>query len=200
MVSVLSRVINKFTSDDEIKIEEMSLDELKEERSELRADLELKRDKHEGLAEKRRTKFEKLRDTEDDLLKEELAEEIASIEDEMSIYHNEHAQVMDALRVIDGLIAVKRKQQLMEDQGIVQELEDMDQEELVDTLKQQEVQEMIKEEKWEDLRDLFRGQLEANHSGNKRVNEIIESAEENKDESVDVALQKRDRQRDHNIH
>jgi hypothetical protein len=200
MVSVLSNVISRFTSDDEIKIEDMDLDELKEERSELRADLELKRDKHEGLAEKRRTKFEKLRDTEDDLLKEELAEEIASIEDEMSIYHNEHAQVMDALRVIDGLIAVKRKQQLMEDQGIVQELEDMDQEELVDTLKQQEVQEMIKEEKWDDLRDLFRGQLEANHSGNKRVNEIIQSAEENKDESVDRALQKRDSERNHNIH
>jgi len=200
MVSVLSNVISRFTSDDEIKIEDMDLDELKEERSELRADLELKRDKHEGLAEKRRTKFEKLRGTEDDLLKEELAEEIASIEDEMSIYHNEHAQVMDALRVIDGLIAVKRKQQLMEDQGIVQELEDMDQEELVDTLKQQEVQEMIKEEKWDDLRDLFRGQLEANHSGNKRVNEIIQSAEENKDESVDAALQKRDSERGHDIH
>lgn len=200
MVSVLSNVISRFTSDDEIRIEDMDLDELKEERSELRADLELKRDKHEGLAEKRRTKFEKLRDTEDELLKEELAEEIASVEDEMSIYHNEHAQVMDALRVIDGLIAVKRKQQLMEDQGIVQELEDMDQEELVDALKQQEVQEMIKEEKWDDLRDLFRGQLESNHSGNKRVNEIIQSAEENRDESVDKALQQRDRDRGHNIH
>ena len=200
MVSVLSRVINRFTEDDEIKIEDMDLEELKEERSELRADLELKRDKHEGLAEKRRVKFEKLQDTDDELLKEELAEEIASLEDEMSIYHNEHAQVMDALRVIDGLIAVKRKQQLMEDQGIVQEIEDMDQEELVDALKQERVQEMIEEEQWDELRDVFRGQLEPEHSGSKRVNEIIESAEKSKDEPVDQALQKRDRERGHDIH
>lgn len=77
----------------------MALEELKQERSELRADLELKRDKHEELAEDRRVKFEKLQGTEDDLLQEEPAEEIASIEDEMSIYHNEHAQIMDALGV-----------------------------------------------------------------------------------------------------
>ncbi|MFB6100387.1 MAG: hypothetical protein ABEK16_03870 [Candidatus Nanohalobium sp.] len=92
MVSVLSRVIDRLKSNDEIHIQDMDLDELKEERSELRADLELKRDKHEGLAEKRRTKFERLQDTEDELLQEELAEEIASLEDEMSIYHNEHAR------------------------------------------------------------------------------------------------------------
>lgn len=200
MVSVLSKVIDRFTEDDEIKIEDMDLEELKNERSELRADLELKRDKHEGLAEKRRVKFEKLQDSEDELLKEELAEEIASLEDEMSIYHNEHAQVMDALRVIDGLIAVKRKQQLMEDQGIVQEIEEMDQEELVDALKQERVQEMIKEEQWDELRDIFRGQLSPEHSGSKRVNEIIQSAEENKDEPVDRALKERDSERNHNIH
>jgi arsenate reductase-like glutaredoxin family protein len=200
MVSVLSRVIDKFKHNDEIKIEEMSLEELKEERNELRADLELKRDKHEGLAEKRRTKFERLQDTEDELLQEELAEEIASLEDEMGIYHNEHAQVMDALRVIDGLIAVKRKQQLMEDQGIVQEIEQMDQEELVDTLKQERVQELIQEEQWDELRDAFRGQLKPESSGNKRVNEIIESAEENEGQPVEKALQERDQERGQNIH
>jgi len=200
MVSVLSRVFDRFTEDDEIKISEMDLDELKKERSELRADLELKRDKHEGLAEDRRVKFEKLQGTDDDLLQEELAEEIASIEDEMSIYHNEHAQVMDALRVIDGLIAVKRKQQLMEDQGIVQELEDMDQQELVDALKQERVQEMIKDEKWDELEDLFRGQLEPDYSGNQRVNEIIESAEEAEEESVNTVLNRRDSEKGRNIH
>ena len=200
MVSVLSRVFDRFTEDDEIRISEMELEELKQERSELRADLELKRDKHEGLAEDRRVKFEKLQGTEDELLQEELAEEIASIEDEMSIYHNEHAQIMDALRVIDGLIAVKRKQQLMEDQGIVQELEEMDQEELVDALKQERVQEMIKDEKWDELEDLFRGQLEPDYSGNQRVNEIIESASEAEEESVDAVLNRRDSEKGRNIH
>ena len=200
MVSVLSRIVDKFSQDDEISIEEMDLEELRQERSEIKADMELKRDKHEGLSEKRRVKFEKLRSTEDELLQEELAEEIASLEDEMSIYHNEHAHMMDALRVIDGLIAVKRKQNLMEDQGIVQELEEMDREELVDALKREEVQEMIKEEKWEDLRDLFRGQLEPKYSGNKRVNEIIQSAKSSQEESVDQALNQRDRDRGQNIH
>jgi hypothetical protein len=200
MVAVLSGLIDRFTHDDTVKIEEMELEELREERSEIKADMELKRDKHEGLAEKRRKKFERLRGTGDDLLQEELAEEIASIEDEMAIYHNEHAQLMDALRVLDGLIAVKRKQQLMEDKGIVQDLEDMDREELVDMIKREDVQEMIREEKWDDLEDLFRGDLRADFSGNKRVRDIIDSAEEHDDKSVDEALRIRDQQRGHDIH
>ncbi|EHK01321.1 hypothetical protein HRED_08855, partial [Candidatus Haloredivivus sp. G17] len=92
-------------------------------------------------------------------MQEELAEEIASLEDEMAIYHNEHSQIMDALRVVDGLIAVKRKQELMEDSGIIQDIEEMDREEVVDALKREDVQEMIRSEKWSDLRDLFRGDL-----------------------------------------
>ncbi|AOV95441.1 hypothetical protein AQV86_06020 [Nanohaloarchaea archaeon SG9] len=196
MVSVLSNIMSKFTSDDQIKLEDMDQDELEEERTELKAELDLKRQKHEGLAERRRTKFKHLKETDDDMLKEELAEEIASVEDEMSIYHNEHAQIMDALRVIDGLIAMKRKQKLMEDQGLVQEIQDMDQEQLVDTLKQQEVQQMIQREDWKDLEDVFRGELQPRHSGNKKVQEIIQKAEEHEDEPVEVALDKRDRERE----
>jgi hypothetical protein len=195
MVSVLSRIVDKFTHDDQISINDMDLDELKEERSNLRADLELKRDKHEGLAEDRRAKFQRLQEIDEQLLKEELAEEIASIEDEMSIFHNEHAQVMDALRVIDGFIAIKRKQELMEDRGIVKEIENMDQEELVDTLKQERVQEMIQDEQWSELEDVFRGELRPEYSGNKRVNEIIDSAEQTKDQSIDQALNQRDKKR-----
>jgi|GEM_PF-507680 uncharacterized protein YjiS (DUF1127 family) len=200
MVALISGLIDRFTRDDTVKIEEMELDELREERSEIKADMELKRDKHEGLAEKRRKKFERLRGSEDDLLQEELAEEIASVEDEMAIYHNEHAQLMDALRVLDGLVAVKRKQQLMQDQGIVQDLEEMDREELVDMIKREDVQEMIRKEKWDDLEDLFRGDLRADFSGNKRVREIIDSAQENNEKSVDEALRIRDQQKGHDIH
>lgn len=196
MVSILSNIMAKFTSNNQINLEDMDQDELQEERSELKAELDLKRQKHEGLAERRRSKFKRLQDTEDDMLKEELAEEIASIEDEMSIYHNEHAQIMDALRVIDGLVAMKRKQHLMEDQGLVQEIQDMDQDQLVDTLKQQEVQEMIQREDWNDLKDVFRGELKPRHSGDKKVQEIIERAEQHKDDSVDVALNERDKERE----
>lgn len=200
MVSVISSIVDRFTHDDKLKIEEMDLDELRDERSELKADMELKRDKHKGLADRRRQKFEKLQQTEDDLYEEELAEEIASVEDEMAIYHNEHAQLMDALRVIDGLIAVKRKQELMEDRGIVNEIEEMDRDEVVDMLKKEDVQEMIRKEKWDDLEDLFRGDLEPEFSGNERVREIIESAEEHSDKSVDEALRFRDQERGHDIH
>lgn len=195
MVSVLSRIIDKFTHDEQISINDMDLQELKEERSNLRADLELKRDKHEGLAEDRRAKFQRLQETDEQLLKEELAEEIASIEDEMSIFHNEHAQVMDALRVIDGFIAIKRKQELMEDRGIVKEIENMDQEELVDTLKQERVQELIQDEQWSELEDVFRGELRPEYSGSKRVNEIIDAAEQSKDDSIEAALNQRDKKR-----
>lgn len=196
MVSVLSNVLAKFSFNDEIKLEDMDLDELQEERSELKAELDLKRQKHEGLSERRRTKFERLQEAEDDMMKEELAEEIASIEDEMSIYHNEHAQIMDALRVVDGLIAMKRKQHLMEDQGLVQQIQDMDQDKLVDTLKQQEVQEMIRKEDWQNLKDVFRGELEPRRSGDKKVQEIIDRAEEHNDEPVEVALKNRDKDRE----
>jgi hypothetical protein len=196
MVSVLSNIVSKFTSDDEINLEDMEEDELQKERSELKAELDLKRQKHEGLSERRRKKFKRLQETEDDMLKEELAEEIASIEDEMSIYHNEHAQIMDALRVIDGFIAMKRKEKLLEDKGLVQEIQQMDQEQLVETLKQQEVQQMIQREDWNDLEDVFRGELQPRHTGNKKVQEIIERADEHKDDSVEVALRERDRERD----
>lgn len=200
MVAVISGLIDRFVHNDEVKIEEMELEELQQEKSEIKADMELKRDKHEGLAEKRRTKFERLRGSNDDLLQEELAEEIASVEDEMAIYHNEHAQLMDALRVIDGLIAVKRKQKLMEDQGIVQDLEQMDREELVGMIKREDVQEMIRKEKWDDLEDLFRGDLRAEFSGNERVREIIDSAQDSNEKSIDEALRIRDKQRGHDIH
>lgn len=200
MVSVISSIVDRFTHDDTLKIEEMDLEELRGERSELKADMELKRDKHQGLADKRRQKFERLQGVDDDLLEEELAEEVASIEDEMAIYHNEHAQLMDALRVIDGLIAVKRKQELMEDRGIVNQIEEMDRDKVVEMLKQEDVQEMIRKEKWDDLEDLFRGDLEPEFSGNERVREIIESAEEHSDKSADEALRVRDKDRGHDIH
>ncbi|EHK02039.1 hypothetical protein HRED_01936, partial [Candidatus Haloredivivus sp. G17] len=74
MVSILSKVVDKFTHDGDMKIEEMDLEELQETRSELKADLDLKRNKHEGLSEKRRAKFEDLRESDEDLMQEELAE------------------------------------------------------------------------------------------------------------------------------
>ncbi len=200
MVSIISGIFDRFTHGDKVSIEEMDLEDLREERSEVKADLELKRDKHEGLSEKRRQKFDRLRNTNDELLQEELAESISSIEDEMSIFHNEHSQLMDALRVINGLIAVKRKQNLMKDRGIVEEIEDMDRDQLVQTLKREDVQEMIRREKWEDLEDLFRGDLRPEYSGSKRVKEIIDAAEQSKDKPVDQALRQRDKERGHDIH
>ena len=200
MVSIISGIFDRFTHGDKVSIEEMDLEDLREERSEVKADLELKRDKHEGLSEKRRQKFDRLRNTNDELLQEELAESISSIEDEMSIFHNEHSQLMDALRVINGLIAAKRKQNLMKDRGIVEEIEDMDRDQLVQTLKREDVQEMIRREKWEDLEDLFRGDLRPEYSGSKRVKEIIDAAEQSKDKPVDQALRQRDKERGHDIH
>ncbi|MFB6203509.1 MAG: hypothetical protein ABEK01_03380 [Candidatus Nanohaloarchaea archaeon] len=182
-----------FVGEDGVNLQDLDESELKEERTKLKADIELKRDKHEGLAEDRRAKFERLKEVDDDLMKEELAQEIATIEDEMAIYHNEHAKLMDALRVLDGLIAVKRKQHLMEDRGIVNKIEDMDQEELTDKLKRQDVQEMIRQEKWDDLEDLFRGDLRAGHSGNKRVQEIIDQVEEEDENSIEAVIEQRDK-------
>ncbi|MDY6773730.1 MAG: hypothetical protein SVS85_00895, partial [Candidatus Nanohaloarchaea archaeon] len=121
--------------DDSLDIENLTLDDLNREKADIRADVKLKRDRHSDLSEKRESLFEDIVDADDDLLQEELAEEIASIEDEMAILHNEHARLMDALRVIDGLIAIKRKEKMAEREGLISQIQDMDREDLVDKLR-----------------------------------------------------------------
>lgn len=181
-------------------IDNLSLEELNEEKAGIRADVKLKRDRHQDLSNKRENLFEKIVDTEDDLLKRELAEEIASIEDEMAILHNEHTQLMDSLRVVDGLIAIKRKQKMAERTGLLNKIREMNKEDLVEKLRRADVREMIREEKWDQLNSLLSGQLSAKDINNERVDEIVQQANDVKQleedmgtkEAVEHALRERD--------
>ncbi|MDY6771626.1 MAG: hypothetical protein SV186_06780 [Candidatus Nanohaloarchaea archaeon] len=189
--------------DGSLDIEQLTLDQLNEEKANIKASVRLKRDRHEDLAKKRERLFEKIVDTDDDLLKKELAEEISSIEDEMAILHNEHAQLMDALRVIDGLISIKRKEQMMEREGLINEIRNMKKEDIVEKLRRADVREMIRDEQWDRLNSMLKGQLSPKERQNERVDEIIQQAEDIKnlqdelgtEEAVKEALRNRDEKR-----
>ncbi len=189
-----------FGGDDGVEIESITLEELNEEKANIKADVKLKRDRHSDLSEKREQLFEDIVEKDDELLKKELAEEIVSIEDEMAILHNEHAKLMDALRVIDGLIAIKRKEKMAEREGLISELQDMKKQDLVDKLRRVDVREMIKDEKWDELNSLLRGQLTPDEIESERVDEIIRQAEDVRNlkedmgtkEAVKHALHERD--------
>lgn len=183
-----------------LDIENLTLKELNKEKANIRADVKLKRDRHQDLSHKRENLFEKIVDNDDELLQKELAEEIASIEDEMAILHNEHAQLMDSLRVVDGLIAIKRKQKMAERSGLISKIREMDKEDLVEKLRRADVREMIREEKWDKLNSLMSGQLSPKEINNERVDEILQQANDVKQleeemgtkQAVQHALRERD--------
>lgn len=190
-------------SDDALDIEGLTLQDLDTEKANIRADVKLKRDRHQDLSHKRENLFEKVVDTEDGLLKKELAEEIASVEDEMAILHNEHTQLMDSLRVVDGLIAIKRKEKMAERTGLMSKIREMNKDDLVEKLRRADVREMIREEKWDQLNSLLSGQLSAKDIENERVSEIIQQAEDVKQleeemgtrRAVQHALKERDQKK-----
>lgn len=202
-MGLIEDVEDRIFGSDQLDMESLTLDQLEQEKAALRADIKLKRDRHSDLSEKREGLFEDIVDANDDLLQEELAEEIVSIEDEMAILHNEHRRLMDALRVINGLIALKRKEKMAQREGLIAKIQDMNQEELVDKLRRADVREMIREDKWDQLNSLLSGQLSPEDVENERVDEIVQQAEEVRDlkkemgteEAVKHALEDRDKRR-----
>ncbi len=189
---------------DTIDIESLTLDDLNEEKATIRADVKLKRDRHSDLSHKREKLFEQIIETDDALLQKELAEEIASIEDEMAILHNEHTRLMDSLRVVDGLIAIKRKEKMAERSGLISQIREMERDDLVDTLRRADVREMIREEKWDQLNSLLSGQLSPKEIDNERVDEIMNQANDirqleedmGKKEAIRHALKERDEKKE----
>ncbi|MDY6761828.1 MAG: hypothetical protein SVY41_02165, partial [Candidatus Nanohaloarchaea archaeon] len=191
-MGIIDDIGNRVFGDEDggaLDLENLTLDQLNKEKADIRADVKLKRDRHSDLAEKREGLFEDIVDAEDDLLKEELAEEIASIEDEMAILHNEHAQLMDALRVVDGLIAIKRKERMAQREGLLSQIQNMNREDLIDKLRRADVREMIRDEKWDQLNSLLSGQLSPEDIQNERVDEIIQQAEDVKNLQDEMGTQ-----------
>ncbi len=175
-----------FGGDNTLDLHELTLDRLEQEKAGIRTDVKLKRERHQDLSKDREQLFEKIVETDDELLKKEVAQEIASIEDERAILHNEHTQLMDGLRVIDGLIAIKRKEKMAERQGLLSQIQEMEKDDLVEKLRQTDVRELIREEKWDQLNSLLSGQLSPKQITNERVDEIIRQAEDIKQLEEDM--------------
>ena len=186
-----------------LDIEEVGLNELREEKANIKATVRMKRDRHQDISKEREKLFEKIINTDDELLKKELAAEISAKEDEMAILHNEHKELMDALRVVDGLISIKRKKESLADKGLISEIRNMEKEDIIDTLRRADVRDMIRDEKWDQLNSILKGQLSPKESKSERVDEIIQQAEDIKHlqdemgtkEAVKQALENRDRQK-----
>ncbi len=199
-LSLIKQLEQQIFGGDEFDIHDLTLERLEKEKAGIRTDVKMKRERHQDLSSKREQLFEKIVETDDELLKKEVAQEIASIEDERAILHNEHTQLMDGLRVIDGLIAIKRKEKMAERQGLLSQIRDMEKEDLVEKLRQTDVRELIREEKWDQLNSLLSGQLAPKQITNERVDEIIAQAEDikqleedmGKQEAVQHALRDRD--------
>ncbi|MDY6788557.1 MAG: hypothetical protein SVV03_01200 [Candidatus Nanohaloarchaea archaeon] len=191
------------SSEGDLDIQDLTLQQLNEEKANIKASVKLKRDRHQDLSRQREKLFEKIVDTDDDLLKRELAQEISAKEDEMAIIHNEHTQLMDALRVVDGLISIKRKEKMLEREGLINQIREMNKEDIVEKLRRADVREMIREEKWGKLNSLLKGQLSPKERANERVDEIIQQAEEVKHledelgtkEAIQQAMEERDKKR-----
>ncbi len=186
-----------------LDLDDLTLEKLQEEKAKIKSSVRLKRDRHQDLSKEREELFEKIIETDDDLLKRELAEAISAKEDEMAILHNEHTELMDALRVIDGLISIKRKKKSLQREGLISEIRNMEREDIVEKLRRADVREMIRDEKWGRLNSILKGQLSPKDKSNERVDEIIQQAEDIKNlqdelgtkEAAKQALEERDQKR-----
>lgn len=192
------------SSEGKLDIEKVGLSELREEKANIKANVRMKRDRHQDISNEREKLFEKIINADDELLKKELAAEISAKEDEMAILHNEHKELMDALRVVDGLISIKRKKESLADKGLINEIRNMEKEDIIETLRRADVRDMIRDEKWDQLNSILKGQLSPKENKNERVDEIIQQAEDIKNlqdelgtkEAVKQALDNRDRKRE----
>ncbi len=155
---------------------ELSVNALLEEKKRVRATVKLKRDRHDDLERARERLFERVMAADDRLLQRELAGEIAAIEDEMAILQDEHAELMDSLQVIDGLLAVKRRERMVEHSGLIDRIREMSQESLVEAMRRQDVQQMVQEERWDELNVLLGDHVSTGASGRERPDEILEQA------------------------
>ena len=155
-----------------------SLDVLKQEREEIKQRMSLKRDRRREMLDKREGLFNDIINSEDDFLKRELAEEIFSIEDEIKAIQDEYSVLIDSLRIMDTLIHIKRKEEFLENKGILEELQNMEHSDLVKTIKRSDVRKMIEEEEWDTLSSFLEGHILVEEDRDERVEEILRKAEE----------------------
>lgn len=159
---------------EENDVSRLSVDALRQEKERVRAEVKLRRDRHDDLARRREQLFDRVVDADDRLLKREIAGEIAAIEDEMALMKEEHSQLMESLQVIDGLLAIKRREEFAGNTGLIDRIREMSQDTLVDALRQADVQQLVREEKWGELNILLGDQLSTGERG--REDEILEQA------------------------
>ncbi len=155
---------------------EKDTDYFLEKRDELKEKISLRRDKRKQLLNEREQLFNKLVDTEDEFLEKELAEEIYSVENEIKILQDEHKAYMDALRVTNTIVNIKKRQSFLEERGLFGEISSLDKKEFLEIFRRTDVYEMVKKGEWELLESVLRDRLLEDESREERVKELLEKA------------------------
>ncbi len=147
-----------------------------DKRRELKEKISLRRDKRTQLLEERCQLFKKLVDTEDDFLEKELAEEIYSVESEIKLLQDEHKALLDALKVTNTIVNIKKKQSFLEERGLFGEISSLDKKEFLNIFRRTDVYEMVKNGEWKLLESVLRDRLLEDESRDERIKEILEKA------------------------
>ncbi len=157
------------------------LEEFFDVRKELKQKISLRRDKRNRLLDEREELFDKLVEADDEFLEKELGEEIYSIENEINNLQDEHRTLLDGLKVVNTAIDLKRKQQILEKNGLLDKIGSLDEEEFLNIFKRSDVREMVENGEWESLGAILNENLFMKFGRDERVNEIIETARRNRE-------------------
>lgn len=149
MFEAITNLFNRFD------IDKIKLEEIEVERIQIDRESERIRDAMRQKSDARATLFGKAVDSTDDLEAESLAIKIENIEGEQAHLYNEHVELMNALRTMNGLKALKRKQNLLERFGIWGKIKTMDKGKIMEILGTAEAEKVISSENSDDIAKLF---------------------------------------------
>lgn len=192
MFEQIKNYFNKFD------LEKTKLEEIESERIQIDRVSEQTRDLMRHKSEMRAGLFKQAVETTDELESEALAIKIENVEGEQTTLSNEHVELMNALRTMNGLRALKRKQKQLERFGIWGTIKKMDKTKLMEILGNAEAEQIISSESSAEISRLFG--FQPNRVSSKRTEDImkqINKARVLKEEmGVDTAVTKVLKERD----
>ncbi|MBU4222249.1 MAG: hypothetical protein KKA10_11670 [Euryarchaeota archaeon] len=192
MFEKIKNIFNKFD------LEKTKLEEIESERIQIDRESERTRDLMRQKSEMRAGLFKQAVETTDELESEALAIKIENVEGEQTTLSNEHVELMSALRTMNGMRALKRKQKQLERFGIWGKIKNMDKTKIMEILGNAEAEQIISSENSAEISRLFG--FQPTRVSSKRTDDImkqINKARALKEEmGVDTAVTKVLKERD----
>lgn len=149
MFEKLKNFFNRFD------IDKLNLEEIKSESIQIDRESERIREGMRQKSESRATLFSKAVESTDDLESESIAIKIENIEGEQANLYNEHVELMNALRTMNGLKALKQNQKILEKFGIWGKIKSMDPEKIKKILGDTDAEKIISGQNSDDISRLF---------------------------------------------